>query len=183
MALDFAKISTVLSYLLCINKFSLQIAREVPLIFLTLPKSVFGTKSIGILETQALVSLSVGVIAGLTPQSRENRKILYFEFCLAQVFSSTEFMSFPLLFLPEPISHHQLKSLHAGTNRLWKCLELGGVELKYFRLKGQKYFVWKIMNIDFFFLPQPSGYINKINIYKIRVTGFKLWQPVLPAWM
>lgn len=45
-----------------------------------------------ITSAQALVSLLVDVTAGLT-QSRDNRKPLYFEFCLAQLFLSTEFMA------------------------------------------------------------------------------------------
>lgn len=53
---------------------------------------------------------------------------------------------------------------------LGKYLELGG-ELKYFRLKSQKYFIWKIMNAEFF----------ASLLARIRVTGFELWQPFLPT--
>lgn len=50
-------------------------------------------------------------------------------------------------------------------------MELGGVELKYFRVKGQIHFVQKIMNVEFF----------ASILARIRVTGFKLWQPFLPT--
>lgn len=58
---------------------------------------------------------------------------------------------------PFPItssSHCMLGQTDCG---LWKCLELGGVQLKYFTVKGQKFFIWKIMNVEFFLTAFSRG--------------------------